>query len=200
MELPLVLSGLSHGGEMALCVVLGFFFGFVLERSGFGRANVLVAIFYGRDFRVMRVMYPAIVVAMIGLYFLDLAGVMPLSNIGLLPSFIAPAAVGGILLGLGFVVGGYCPGTSLVAAASAKLDGMLFILGLFIGMVALQISYDSIAGWHVSTAMGRVLVHEYFGVPSGVAVFVMIAIAVGSMVVVRRIENRVLSGLRKGAA
>jgi uncharacterized membrane protein YedE/YeeE len=191
MELPLVLSGLGHNGELVVSIFIGIAFGFSLERAGFGRANHLVSIFYGRDFRVLRVMFTAILTAMMGLYFLDAFGVMPLSNIGLLPSFIVPALVGGLILGVGFVVGGYCPGTSIVAVASGKLDGLLFLMGIFLGTTGVAVAYDSLKNFHNTTKIGTVLLHELFGVSSGVMVLLVAIAAVGTFYGAGLIERRV---------
>jgi len=189
MEAPLVLSlDMSHGAQLVSAVVVGLGFGFVLERAGFGRADNMASIFYGRDFRVMRVMFTAIVTAMVGLYFLDLLGVMPLSNIGLLPTYLWPQLVGGLLLGFGFIIGGYCPGTSVVATFSGKLDGLLFVVGLFVGGLGFTVAYDVFAGFHGSTSLGRILLHEYFGIPSAVMVVLVAGFAVGALYAVTRIE------------
>jgi hypothetical protein len=189
MEAPLALSmNLSSGAEMAIGLVTGIGFGFALERGGFGRADNLAAIFYGRDFRVMRVMFTAILTAMLGLYLLDLIGVMPLGNIGLLPTFVLPQLVGGLLLGAGFVIGGYCPGTSFVGMASGKLDAVFFLGGLFGGTMFFTVAYDLFAALRSSTEMGRVLLHEYFGIPSGPMVVVVVLFALGAFAAVGKIE------------
>ena len=188
--LSIVLS-FSHSAEMVAAILIGVGFGFVLERGGFGRADNLAAIFYGRDFRVMRVMFTAIVTAMLGLYFFDLFGVMPLGSIGLLDTYLAPALVGGLLLGVGFIVGGYCPGTSLVATASGKLDGLLFIGGLFFGSMIFTFNYEALLPFHKSTALGRVLLNEYFGLPSGMVVFGVVLFAIGAFWAVGHIEKLV---------
>jgi uncharacterized protein len=200
MEAPLVLStDMGHGAQMVAALLVGGGFGFVLERAGFGRADNLASIFYGRDFRVMRVMFTAIVTAMIGLYFLDLVGIMPLGNIGLLPTYMLPQLVGGLLLGFGFIIGGYCPGTSLVATMSGKIDGLFFVLGIFGGATLFTVSYDLFAGFHASGAMGRVLLHEYFGLPSGVMVVAVCIFAAGALFAATRIET-LLAARRATAA
>lgn len=193
MEFPLVLSTeMSHGAQMFAALLVGVGFGFALERGGFGRADNMAAIFYGRDFRVMRVMFTAIVTAMVGVYFLDLVGIMPLGSIGLLPTYVLPQLVGGLLLGFGFIIGGYCPGTSIVATVSGKADGLMFLLGIVGGSTLFTVAYDWFAGFHVSTALGRVLLHEYFGIPSGVMVLVVTLFAVGALWAATRIEGIVL--------
>jgi uncharacterized protein len=197
MEGPLsVVLKLGHAAEMIAAVGIGLGFGFVLERAGFGRADNLAAIFYGRDFRVMRVMFTAIVTAMLGLYIFDLTGLMPLSSIGILDTFLLPQLIGGFLLGAGFIIGGYCPGTSLVAAASGKTDALFFIGGLLLGSVVFTLGYDSLAALQNSTARGRVLLHEFFHLPSGVIVLGVVIFAVGAFVAVGRIEAAVRRSLK----
>jgi hypothetical protein len=192
----MVLSGrFDHTAEMVVAVIIGIGFGFSLERAGFGHAKNLTSIFYGRDFRVMRVMFTAILVAMVGLYTLDLAGVMPISNIGLLPTYVGPQLVGGLLLGAGFIIGGYCPGTSIVATMSGKIDALLFVGGIFLGVVAFDLAYPALAAWHQSGAMGRILLHELFGLSSAVMVPLVVVFAVGALFAVGRIERAVRARL-----
>jgi hypothetical protein len=180
---------MSHGAELVIALLVGAGFGFVLERAGFGRADNLAAIFYGRDFRVLRVMFTAIVTGMLGLYFLDLLGILPLSSIGILPTYLLPQLVGGLLLGAGFIVGGYCPGTSLVAAVSGKLDALVFVLGILIGSTGFGVSYDWLAGFHGSTSYGRVLLHEALRVPSAVIVPAIAAFAALAFIIAGRVER-----------
>jgi hypothetical protein len=199
MEGPVsVVLNFSRPVEMMLAAAIGFGFGFVLERAGFGRADNLSAIFYGRDFRVMRVMFTAIVTSMIGLYFLDLFDVLPLGTIGVLDTYLLPQLIGGLLLGAGFIIGGYCPGTSIVAAGSGKFDAMLFLGGLLAGSAAFTLGFETFKPLQNATAMGRVLLHEYFGVPSAVIVVAVALFAVASFALVKRIEvavNRPAGGM-----
>jgi hypothetical protein len=195
MEGPLsVVLKFSHPAEMVAALLVGVGFGFALERGGFGRADNLAAVFYGRDFRVLRVMFTAIVTGMLGLYLCDLTGVMPLGSIGLLDTYLLPQLVGGLLLGAGFIIGGYCPGTSMVATMSGKLDGLMFVLGLLGGTTIFTLAYDVLRPFHLKTAMGRVLLNEYFRLPSGVMVFAVVLFAIGTFAAVGRIEALVNKG------
>jgi len=189
MNAPMTIEfNLGFGAEMTVAVLVGMGFGFFLERAGFGRADNLASIFYGRDFRVMRVMFTAIVTAMTGLYFCDLLGIMPLSSIGIMDTYLWPQLVGGLMLGAGFIIGGYCPGTSIVGAVSGKVDAILFVLGIPLGSFIFTVSYDSLAGFHKSGMMGRVLLSDVMGVPSGVVVFAVTLFAVGALFAVSKIE------------
>ena len=119
--------------SLQLAGLIGFCFGFVLERAGFGDPRKLTAIFYLRDFAVLKVMFTAIVVCMLGLLYLSVFGWMDLGRVHLLPTYLWPQIIGGLALGVGFVMGGYCPTTSVVATVSGRLDGFIFILGMVLG-------------------------------------------------------------------
>jgi uncharacterized protein len=92
---------------LAVAVLLGFFFGFFLERAGFSSAHKLTAQFYFKDFAVLKVMFSAIVVAMLGIAYFSLVGWLDMSNVFVPPTYIWPQLVGGLLLGAGFIIGGY---------------------------------------------------------------------------------------------
>ena len=182
---------LSHAVEMMIAVLVGAGFGWVLERAGFGRSDNLASIFYGRDFRVLRVMFTAIATAMVGLYFLDLAGVVPVSSIGILDTYLVGQLVGGLLIGFGFIVGGWCPGTSIVGLVSGKVDALLFIGGLVGGSMLFTLGFDSLGPLQDAGARGRVLLHEQFHVSSGLMVFAVALFAVASFWAVGKIEKAV---------
>ena len=92
---------------LAVAVLLGFFFGFFLERAGFSSARKLTAQFYFKDFAVLKVMFTAIVVAMLGIAYLALVGWLDMSQVYVPQTFLWPQILGGLLLGAGFIIGGY---------------------------------------------------------------------------------------------
>lgn len=190
----------SHPLEMLVSVLVGVGFGLALERGGFGTARNLVAVFYGRDFRVLRVMFAAILTAMVGLYALDLVGVLPLQSIGIMETFVGAQVVGGLLVGAGFIVGGYCPGTSIVAAVSGKLDALLFMGGILAGTAAYTLGADAMAPLAGSGAKGRVLLHEWLHLSSGPMVLAVALFGVGSFWMVGKIEARVNAARVRSAA
>jgi hypothetical protein len=114
-------------------LVCGLLFGYVLENAGFGSPCKLTAQFSLRDWSVFKVMFTAIVVAASGLYGLTLAGLLDAEAVFVPTSLVMAAAIGGVLVGAGFAVGGYCPGTSVVGLFSGRLDALVFIGGLLLG-------------------------------------------------------------------
>jgi len=168
------------GDELSLVVafVLGIGFGFCLERAGFGSARKLAAQFYLYDMSVFKVMFTAIVTAMLGVTYLGWIGWLDLSQVYLVPTFLGPQILGGLVLGVGFVVGGYCPGTSAAAVATGRVDGMVYALGIFAGTFAYAEVYPSIKAFVNSNEMGQVTLPEVLGLPWGVIVFVVVVVAV----------------------
>jgi len=87
--------------------LIGIGFGFALERAGFGNARKLTAQFYLTDMTVFKVMFTAVVVAMVGIFYLNAFGWLDLELIYINPTYIWPQIIGGLFLGFGFVIGGY---------------------------------------------------------------------------------------------
>lgn len=114
-------------------LVCGVLFGFVLENAGFGSPCKLTAQFSMRDWSVFKVMFTAIVVAAIGLYAFERLGWLDAGALFVPTSLVMASAIGGVLVGAGFAVGGYCPGTSVVGLFSGRLDALVFIVGLLLG-------------------------------------------------------------------
>ena len=121
---------------LLLALLVGTGFGFWLERAGFGSSRKLTAIFYLRDFAVLKVMFAAMATAAVGLQVLALLGRIDLDALYVPTSVLWPQAIGGLLFGLGFVAGGWCPGTAAVGLASGRLDALVFLLGAGAGSVA----------------------------------------------------------------
>ncbi len=179
MMTPLYKYGF-FGDEMSLivAVLLGIGFGFCLERAGFGSARKLAAQFYLYDMSVFKVMFTAIVTALLGVTYLGWIGWLDLSQVYLVPTYLAPQIVGGLVLGVGFVVGGYCPGTSAAAVATGRIDGMVYAVGIFAGTFVYAEAYPAIKGFVNATPMGQVTLPQVFDIPWGVLVFAVVLMAV----------------------
>lgn len=191
MNAPFYKFGL-FGDEVALIVafVIGLGFGFFLERAGFGSARKLAAQFYFRDLAVLKVMFTAIVTAMVGLYGLSRIGIVDLSLVYLTPTFLGPQIVGGLLLGVGFVIGGYCPGTSVVSVATGKVDGLVYVFGMIAGLVGYGELYPYIQDLAHATPMGKVTLAQFFDIPYGVLVLAVVLMALAAFVAAEWAERR----------
>lgn len=164
--------------SLAGALVIGTAFGFVLERAGFGRAQILVAQFYGTRMTVYRTMFTAVVTAALGTTLLSAVGLLDLKAVVVnYPTFLWPMIVGGLLVGAGFVVSGYCPGTSVVAAASGKLDGAVTVLGVVLGTVLYAEVQPALGGFHESGKLGTVLLYDLLHLPALVLAVLVAGVA-----------------------
>ena len=180
MTAPLLLNDvISAGCSLWLAILIGIGMGFFLERAGFGSARKLAAQFYLHDMTVFKVMFTAIVTAMVGVFVLSATGCLDLGRVSMVGTFVWPQVIGGLILGVGFVVGGYCPGTSVVACATGKLDGMLFVGGLIAGMFIYGEMYPAVQCFADSSSLGKQTLYGFFNIPYGVVVLLVIAIALG---------------------
>lgn len=195
MSLPIEwLNGAGREAGLLVAVGIGFGFGFVLERSGFGRAQKLVGQFYGNEMTVFKVMFGAIVTAMLGAVVLDGAGVIDLRAVAdsaTSPTWLWPMIAGGFLLGVGFIVSGYCPGTSIVAAASGKMDGLATVVGVVAGAVVYGelMSVKAFADFTESGALGHVYLHDLLGLPAAVVALLVAVMALGCFVGAEKLER-----------
>jgi len=158
-------------------LAIGFAFGFVLESTGFGDSRRLAAQFYFRENRVLKVMFTAIVVAMTLVFWASALGLLDYDEIWVNPTYLWPGIVGGLIMGVGFILGGYCPGTSLVSMVTLKLDGIFFVLGLIVGILAFGETVGYINQFWNSSFMGRFTLPEFLGLETGLVVFLAVIMA-----------------------
>ena len=192
MNAPFYKFGL-FGDEASFIIafVIGIGFGFFLERAGFGSGRKLAAQFYFRDLSVLKVMFTAIITAMTGVYLLSRLGMMDLSLVYLVPTFLVPQIVGGLLLGVGFVIGGYCPGTSCVSAVTGHIDGMVYLVGMIAGLLGFAEVYPYVQNYAHMTPMGQITLAKLFNLPYGLLVFAVVLMALGAFMAAEWAEKKV---------
>ncbi len=156
---------------------LGFGFGAALEMGGFGDTRKLAAQFYFRDMTVLKVMFTGIIVAAVLIAGAASFGLLDMSRVWVNPTYLWPGIVGGLVMGVGFIVGGFCPGTSVVAASTLKVDGMIFLVGALFGVYAFGETVSSFEPFYLSSYMGRFTLDQLLHVSVGVAVLLVVAMA-----------------------
>ena len=143
---PLIPNGvLTAEWNIIIAVLIGLAFGFILEASGFSSSRKLAGVFYGYDFAVLKVFFTAALVSVIGMYYMNYLGWIDMSMLYIHPTYLWGAIVGGAIMGIGFVAGGFCPGTSLCAVAIGKLDAWIYVLGILIGVFRRLSGYSKIS-------------------------------------------------------
>lgn len=175
-----------------LALLIGAGFGFALDRVGATNPDFIIGMLRLSNLHLMKAILLAIGVASIGLFGGLLAGVIDAGHMSVKTAYLG-VVIGGAMLGIGFAVSGYCPGTGLTAAATGRWDAVAFIVGGLAGAFAYMLSYAAVKQTGLleslfggKTTLGAVTGTDYpflfEGVPGewlGIAigaVFVLIAI------------------------
>jgi hypothetical protein len=200
---PFQLPAANPQVAMLAAVFVGFGFGFVLERAGFGNARKLAAQFYGSEMVMLKVMFTAIVTAILGTTVLAGLGLVDLRALGdtiASDTFLWPMILGGFLIGVGIIFSGYCPGTSIVGMASGKLDAVLAYGGVILGQViwAEVETRGPIARFHNSGALGHVYLYDLVKVPPQALAAAIVLVAIGAFLFGEKVE-RMVTGAVPGA-
>ena len=181
MNFPLqdfIATSAAHPWTYVLFGVIGFAFGFTLEMSGFGNSRKLAAQFYLTDLTVLKVMFTAIVTAMVLTFGAVGFGILNFNQVWVNPTYLASGIVGGLIMGVGFIIGGFCPTTSLAAASTGKVDGMFFVLGGFFGAFLFSETEKYFDHWYTNAGYyGRFTLDQVFHLPIGVVVLLVVLMA-----------------------
>lgn len=169
---------ISSDWNLFLAFIIGIAFGFVLEQAGFSSSRKLAGVFYGYDTVVLKVFFTAAITAMLGLLYFSLFDWVDLKLLYVNPTYLWSTIVGGIIMGAGFIIGGFCPGTSVCALAIGKLDAAFFIGGIFLGIFLFAESYPWVEGLYMAKYMGAPRIPEMLGISGGFFELLVIIAAV----------------------
>ncbi|RMF10688.1 MAG: sulfurtransferase [Candidatus Neomarinimicrobiota bacterium] len=168
---------LDPGWNFLIAFIVGIGFGFALEQAGFSSSRKLAGMFYGYDTVVLKVFFTAGIVGMMGLLYLSLFDMIDLTLVWVNPTFLWSAIVGGIIMGAGFIIGGFCPGTSACAAAIGKIDGLVFLGGIFVGIFLFAETFPLVKKLYLAHPMGPIKMSELLHVSQGFVVLLVVIIA-----------------------
>jgi hypothetical protein len=185
MTFPLYDNGMIAG------LLAGILFGYVLEGAGFGSPRKLTAQFALRDWAVFKVMFTAVIVAAIGLWLAEAGGVMGTSAVFVPTLFFWAIALGGVLIGAGFALGGYCPGTSTVGLFSGRADAAVFILGMILGTALFAVFFEPLEGIYRAAEgpKGQALM-DLTGLPTWAILAALVIMAIGGFALGNWCERR----------
>ena len=145
-------------------ILIGIAFGVVMESTGFSSSRKIMGSFYGYDFTMIRVFMTAAITALMGILYMDYFGWIDRTELYVVPTFLGATILGGVLMGIGFLAAGFCPGTSFLAAAIGKIDGMVFILGAFLGILFFGEIFPLISDFYYANSMGNITIEESLGI------------------------------------
>jgi hypothetical protein len=181
-------------GAALVYLLIGFAFGFILESAGFGDGRRLAAQFYWRDLTVIKVILTAILVAMVLIFWSTALGWLDYDRVWVNPTYLWPGILGGLIMGLGFVLGGFCPGTSLVGASTLKLDAIWFVAGTAIGILGFGETVSLFNDFWHSSYLGRLTLQDWIGVPAGFVILGLVASGIVVFWLAERLRRRIYGG------
>jgi hypothetical protein len=171
-------------------LIIGIGFGFALEQAGFSSSRKLVGMFYGYDATVLKVFFTAAIVAMLGTQFLSYFGLIDMDMVFVNPYFVQSAITGGVIMGAGFVMGGFCPGTGISAASIGKIDAFFYLLGGAAGAFIFGEMYPFIEKLFLAGNKGPVKLSDALGTGDGLFILLVILAAISMFWLAEKAEKK----------
>ena len=191
---PLIPNGIIPiEWDSIIAIFIGIVFGFVLEASGFSSSRKLAGVFYGYDFAVLKVFFTAAAVSVIGIYYMSYLGYINIDQLYVHPTYLWGAIIGGVIMGVGFVSGGFCPGTSLCAVAIGKLDAWIYVGGIMIGVFLFSELYTLFQPIYEGYFFGNITLMDSFGWNPYWIIFIFAIIAIVAFAVSDFVRKKVKS-------
>lgn len=189
---PLIPNGVIPAEwDSIIAILIGIAFGFVLEASGFSSSRKLAGQFYGYDFAVLKVFFTAALVSVIGVYYMDYLGYLDVNQLYVHPTYLWGAIIGGVIMGIGFVAGGFCPGTSLCAVAIGKIDAIVYVAGIMVGVLIFSEMYTFFEPIYDGYFYGNITLEDSLGINPYWFVFIFSIIAIVAFVVSDMVTKKV---------
>ncbi len=172
------LPGFPEWLDLTIAFIIGIGFGYALEQAGFSSSRKLVGMFYGYDTTVIKVFFTAAIVALVGSQFMSYFGLLNMKNVFVNEYYITASIVGGVIMGAGFIMGGFCPGTGLSALSIGKIDALFFFVGGMFGALLFAETFPYIQGIANGSFRGPVKINEVLGLSPGVFTLLLIVAAI----------------------
>ena len=176
--------------SLLIAFFIGIGFGFALEQAGFSSSRKLAGMFYGYDTTVIKVFFTASIVALVGSQIMSYLGLLDLSKVYINEYYVHASVIGGIIMGAGFIMGGFCPGTGISAASIGKIDAMFFLCGGFLGAYLFAESWPLINGIANAGYKGPVKINEIFGISPSLFTLLLIIAAIGMFWLSEKAERK----------
>jgi hypothetical protein len=176
--------------DLLIALLIGIGFGFALEQAGFSSSRKLAGMFYGYDTTVIKVFFTAAIVALVGSQFLSFFGLLNLNQVFVNEFYVTASIVGGVIMGAGFIMGGFCPGTGLSALSIGKIDAMIFFAGGLTGAFLFAETYPYIQNLANGAYKGPVKINDALGMSPGLFTLLLIIAAVSMFWIAELAEKK----------
>jgi thiosulfate/3-mercaptopyruvate sulfurtransferase len=180
---------LETPGAFLAALLIGVLFGVALEQAGFGSSRKLTGVFYFEDMAVIKVMFSALITAMLGLAYFQAAGLIGPDELYFMPTIYGAQILGGLIFGVGFVMGGWCPGTAAVGLASGKLDALIFLGGAVLGSIGFNELFPLIQPLYTWGNQGVMFIYQTLNLSLGTFALIFTLVAVACFLGVEFLER-----------
>lgn len=189
IETLYALDALGTPRAFFISLLIGCGFGFALERAGFSSSRRLAGVFYFTDMAVIKVMFTALVTAMLGISIMAALGWIQMDRIYLMPTIYGAQVAGGLLFGVGFAMGAWCPGTAAAGLAAGRIDALVFLVGSVVGSILFNELFPVIGALYAAGDRGTQMVYATLGIPRNVFIFALTLAAVAVFWLVEWVEK-----------
>lgn len=177
----------SKSKNLLLAVLFGLIFGFLLQKGGAAKYNVLMGVLLLEDFTVVKLMLTAIIVGMVGVFSLVALGK---AKLNLKPTKLGANSIGGLIFGAGFAMMAYCPGTGAAALGQGNWDALLGIVGLLAG----SFFYAEMSEKLESTVKkwgdyGKITLADVLHIPRAVLIPIVVVALTGVLVLIQNLTG-----------
>jgi uncharacterized protein len=161
-------------------LLFGLLFGFLLQKGGVAKFDILIGILLLENFVVVKVMLSAIIVGMVGIYILNRQG---LAELQIKDAILGANILGGLIFGVGFALIAYCPGTNAAATGQGNLDALVGILGMLVGSYLFALSSKFSSGTISKKGnLGKKTLPQLVGLSPGIFIAIAVPLLIAVLV------------------
>lgn len=170
--------------QLFFAFIIGIMFGFLLQKGGATDYEVIVNQLLLRDFTVLKIIFTAVLVGMIGVYLMKSLNMIDLKP---KPADLKAIIIGGLIFGVGFALMGYCPGTTAGAIGTGSIHAIFGAVGMFLGAGFFAFIFPKVRESLYDKGLGNITFPELFGVNYWVVVLVFSVLIIGVLYIIERL-------------
>ena len=172
-------------GSVLLVFIIGMVFGSIIQYTKVHKFEKIAGFAMLKDTVVPKMLFLAIGLASIGLYFMIQLG---WASYHIKPIILGGLIIGGTIFGASMAIFGKCPGTGPVSVAEGRVDIMVGALGGIFGGLVFTLFYDKLK-LLMGPDLGKLTLTGYFEDHQGLAVLIFGLLLVAISIAIPLLEE-----------